>query len=84
MQYHVIATLSGGRKKSVYNKTDEQALALVVQFLKNGTISATWGSRSQTYQVLELRCELICDHSASALLSRAFRVDCNGAEHQLH
>jgi hypothetical protein len=55
MPFHVIATLSGGRRKSVYNKTEEQALALVVQFLKNGTISATWGSRGQTYQVLELR-----------------------------
>lgn len=49
VHYHVIATLSGGRRKSVYNKTDEQVLALVVQFLKNGTISATWGSKSQTY-----------------------------------
>jgi len=53
--FHVIAPLSSGRRKSVYNKTDEQALALAVQFLKNGTISATWGSRAQTYQVLELR-----------------------------
>jgi nucleoside 2-deoxyribosyltransferase len=55
LHFHVIATLSGGRRKSVYNKTDEQALALVVQYLKNGTISATWGSKAQTYQVLELR-----------------------------
>lgn len=55
MHFHVIATLSGGRRKSVYNKTEEQALALVVQYLKNGTISATWGSRAQSYQVLELR-----------------------------
>jgi hypothetical protein len=53
--YHVIATLSGGRKKSLYNKSEDEALALVVQFLQGRTISAKWGSATQTYQVLELR-----------------------------
>lgn len=55
MPYHLIATLPGGRKKSLYNKAEEQILAAVFQFVASGTISANWGTQLQTYQVLELR-----------------------------
>lgn len=55
MPFHLIATLPGGRKKSLYNKSEEQILQVVIQFVANGTISANWGSKAQTFQALELR-----------------------------
>lgn len=55
MFFHVIATLSGGRRKSLSNKSEEDILSLVTQFKAEGAISAYWGEKTQTYQVLELR-----------------------------
>lgn len=55
MFFHLIATLSGDRKKSLSNRSEDEILALVAQFERDGTISANWGAKVQTYQVLELR-----------------------------
>src|SRR5439155_8818361 len=41
--------------KSLSNRSAEQILALVAQFERDGTISANWGEKLQSYQVLELR-----------------------------
>jgi hypothetical protein len=56
VHYHAIATLSGGRRKSIVNKTDDQILTdYVIPFVRNGVIKARWGAKMQSYQVLELR-----------------------------
>lgn len=56
MYYHVIATLPGGRRKSIVNKSEEQVLTeYVIPYARNGVIKARWGSSTQSYQVLELR-----------------------------
>ena len=56
MYYHAIATLSGERKKSIVNKTESEMLTeITLPFVSSGTISAQWGDKKQSYQVLELR-----------------------------
>lgn len=56
MPFHAIAILSGGRQKTLPNKTEEQILSQVVMpFVSSGVITAKWGARIQSYQVLELR-----------------------------
>lgn len=56
MHYHAIATLSGGRRKSIVNKSEEQMLTdFVIPFKRTGVIKARWGATTQSYQVLELR-----------------------------
>jgi len=56
VHFHAIAILSGGRRKSIVNKSDEQiATECVIPFVQNGIIRARWGSKTQSYQVLELR-----------------------------
>lgn len=54
--FHAIATLSGGRRKSIVNKTEEQMFTnYVIPFESNGVIQEKWGAKLQSYQVLELR-----------------------------
>ncbi len=56
MRFHAIATLSGGRRKVIVNKTEEQILTdCVIPFVSTGVMKAKWGSKVQSYQVLELR-----------------------------
>ena len=56
MKYHAIATLPGGRRKSIVNKAEDQMLAdYVIPYVRSGVIKARWGSTMQSYQVLELR-----------------------------
>jgi hypothetical protein len=56
MPYHAIATLSGSRQKMLCNKSEEQMLSQVVlPFVSGGVITAKWGKKTQSYQVLELR-----------------------------
>jgi hypothetical protein len=56
LAYHAIASLSGGRQKTIPNKTEEQILSQVVlPFVANGVVTAKWGAKTQSYQVLELR-----------------------------
>ena len=56
MPFHAIASLSGGRQKTLPNKTEEQLLSqIVLPFVANGIVTARWGAKVQSYQVLELR-----------------------------
>jgi hypothetical protein len=56
VHFHAIAILSGGRRKSIVNKSEEQILTeYVIPFVQNGIIRARWGAKTQSYQVLELR-----------------------------
>ncbi len=62
MPFHAIASLSGGRQKTIPNRTEEQMLAeVVLPFVSSGVITAKWGATKQSYQVLELR---ICKSEA--------------------
>jgi hypothetical protein len=56
MPFHAIAIMSGGRQKTLPNKSEEQMLSeVVIPFVATGVVTARWGSTVQTYQVLELR-----------------------------
>jgi hypothetical protein len=56
MPFQAIAILSGNRQKTIPNRTeDKMLLEVVLPFLANGTITASWGKIAQSYQVLELR-----------------------------
>ncbi len=53
---HVYAVLAGGAGKLVENKSEAEVLSgFVVPFMRDGTITTTWGSKRQTRQALELR-----------------------------
>jgi hypothetical protein len=56
MYFHAVASLPGGRRKSIVNKSEEQMLTeFVLPYVQTGVIRAKWGSATQSYQVLELR-----------------------------
>jgi predicted DNA-binding protein YlxM (UPF0122 family) len=56
MPFHAIAVLSGDRQKTIPNRSEEQLLSeVVLPFVANGVITAKWGKKTQSYQVLELR-----------------------------
>jgi hypothetical protein len=56
MPYHAIAVLSGDRQKTLPNRSEEQILSeVVLPFVASGVITAKWGKKLQSYQVLELR-----------------------------
>src|ERR1035441_6010640 len=56
MSFHAIAVLSGNRQKTIPNRSEQELLSEVVMpFVAKGVIAAKWGSKTQTYQVLELR-----------------------------
>jgi nucleoside 2-deoxyribosyltransferase len=56
MPFHAIAVLSGNRQKTIPNRSEQELLSEVVMpFVAKGVIAAKWGSKTQTYQVLELR-----------------------------
>lgn len=56
MPFHAIAVLSGNRQKTIPNRSDEQLLSeVVLPFVSSGVITAKWGKKTQSYQVLELR-----------------------------
>lgn len=56
MYYQLIATLPGDRRKSIPNKSEEQVLTdYIVPYVSRGTISARWGKKTNTYQVVQLR-----------------------------
>jgi hypothetical protein len=56
MPYQAIAILSGNRQKTIPNRSEEQLLSeVVLPFVANGFITAKWGKKKQSYQVLELR-----------------------------
>lgn len=54
--YHAIAVLPGARRKSIVNKTEDQMLSdVVIPFVSDGVIEMKWGSKKQSYQVIDLR-----------------------------
>jgi len=56
MPYQTIAVLSGDRQKTIPNRSESEVLSeIVIPFIASGVITANWGTRVQTYQVLELR-----------------------------
>lgn len=56
MTYHVIAVLSGDRQKTLPNKSENQVLSeVVLPFVASSVVTAKWGDKLQSYQVLELR-----------------------------
>jgi hypothetical protein len=56
MPFHAIAVLSGDRQKTIPNRSEEQLLSeVVLPFVAGGVITAKWGKKKQSYQVLELR-----------------------------
>ncbi|UCV24264.1 nucleoside 2-deoxyribosyltransferase [Ferribacterium limneticum] len=56
MPFHTIAILSGDRQKTIPNRSDSEVLSeIVIPFIANGVITAKWGNKLQSYQVLELR-----------------------------
>jgi len=56
MPFQAIAVLSGNRQKTIPNRSEEQLLSeVVLPFVANGIITAKWGKKKQSYQVLELR-----------------------------
>lgn len=56
MPFQTIASLSGDRQKTIPNRTEAEVLSeIVIPFIANGVITAKWGAKVQSYQVLELR-----------------------------
>jgi len=56
MPFQTIAVLSGDRQKTIPNRTEAEVLSeIVLPFIANGVITARWGKKVQSYQVLELR-----------------------------
>lgn len=56
MPYQTIAILSGDRQKTIPNRSESEVLSVIVlPFIANGVITAKWGQKVQSYQVLELR-----------------------------
>lgn len=55
MPYHLIAILPAGKKRTIVNKSEDEALSYVISFVVGGTITENWGTKPQTYQALELR-----------------------------
>jgi hypothetical protein len=54
--FHAIAILSGDRQKTLPNRSEGELMSeVVLPFVANGVITAKWGQKLQSYQVLELR-----------------------------
>lgn len=56
MPFQTIAVLSGDRQKTIPNRSESEVLSeIVIPFIASGVITAKWGIKVQSYQVLELR-----------------------------
>lgn len=56
MPFQTIAILPGDRQKTIANRSDAEVLSeIVLPFVANGVITAKWGAKRKSYQVLELR-----------------------------
>lgn len=54
--FQVIASLTGGARKSVTNLSEAKALEMVAEFVEDGTITTTWGAgKPRKRQAHELR-----------------------------
>jgi hypothetical protein len=56
VKFHAIANLSGGKQKTIVNKSEDQLFAdVILPFVASGVFSAKWGSKDQSYNALEMR-----------------------------
>ena len=56
MYYHAIAILPGDRRKVLVNKSEQEMLYdVVLPFVSTGIVQAKWGTKTQSYQVIDLR-----------------------------
>ncbi len=53
--YHLIAMLPAGKKKAIFNKSEDAILSHVISYVANGIITEKWGKKEQIYQALEIR-----------------------------
>lgn len=53
--YQIQAQLPAGQSKTLSNKSHEEALEIVTEFIQDGTLTSRWGNRTQTRQAYELR-----------------------------
>ena len=48
MPFHAIAILSGDRQKTLPNRSEGDLMSsIVIPFIANGVITATWGAKTQ-------------------------------------
>lgn len=55
MAFQLVAALPNGQQKSLLNRTEEQTMDHVLEFLREQTVTTRWGNRTQTRQAYELR-----------------------------
>jgi len=53
--YQVQAQLPAGQSKSLSNRSHEEVLDIVTEFIQDGTLTSRWGNKTQTRQAYELR-----------------------------
>jgi hypothetical protein len=53
--YQIQAQLPAGQAKTLSNRSHEEALEIVTEFVQDGTITSRWGNKTQTRQAYELR-----------------------------
>jgi hypothetical protein len=53
--YQVQAQLPAGQSKTLANRSHEEALEIVTEFIRDSTLTSRWGNRTQTRQAYELR-----------------------------
>jgi hypothetical protein len=53
--YQIQAQLPAGQSKTLSNKSHEETLEIVTEFIQDGTLTSRWGNRTQTRQAYELR-----------------------------
>jgi hypothetical protein len=53
--FQIQAQLPAGQSKTLSNRSHEDALEIVTEFIQDGTLTSRWGNRTQTRQAYELR-----------------------------
>jgi hypothetical protein len=53
--YQIQVQLPAGQSKTLSNRSHEDALEIVTEFIQDGTLTSRWGNRTQTRQAYELR-----------------------------
>jgi hypothetical protein len=53
--YQIQAQLPAGQSKTLSNRSHEDVLEIVTEFIQDGTLTSRWGNKTQTRQAYELR-----------------------------
>lgn len=53
--YQIQAQLPAGQSKTLSNRSHEEAVEIVTEFIQDGTLTSRWGNKTQTRQAYELR-----------------------------